>query len=82
MNIFCKQFFKIIWWIENSKEQNLFETEIFCNNAKIFTVTFDQFNAFLLNKSSSFFKNVKNKNKNPTDPNPYCRFNWYIYIDV
>jgi len=29
------------WWIENSQEQNLFEIEIF-------TVTFDQFNAFMI----------------------------------
>ncbi len=34
---------------ENSKEQHLFETEIYTIN--VFTVTFDQYNASLLNKS-------------------------------
>ncbi len=29
------------WWIESSKEQYLFETEIFCNIINVFTVTFD-----------------------------------------
>ncbi len=29
----------------------LFEIEAFCNNVKVFTVTFDQFTAPLLNKS-------------------------------
>ncbi len=33
--------------IESSKEQHLFETEIFCNILNVFTVTFVQFNAFL-----------------------------------
>ncbi len=30
---------------------DLFETEFFCNIVNIFPVTFDQFNASLLNKS-------------------------------
>jgi len=34
----------------SSKEQHLFETEIFCNIINVFTVTFDQFNAFLQNE--------------------------------
>jgi len=38
------------------KERDLFEIEIFCNIIHIFTVTFDQFNASLLNKSINFFK--------------------------
>ncbi len=45
------EFLRIIWWIESSKEQHLFEIEIFCNIISVFTVTFDQFNASLLNKS-------------------------------
>jgi len=38
------------WYIflENSKEQHLFEIENFCNIINEFTVTFDQFNASLL----------------------------------
>ncbi len=28
LNIFVKAFFRIIWWIENSKENNICETEI------------------------------------------------------
>ncbi len=35
-------FCRILWWIESSKEQHLFEIEI------VFTVTFDQFNASFL----------------------------------
>ncbi len=43
--------FRIIWWIENSKEQHLFETEIFCNIINVFAVTLlkDNFNTTLLN---------------------------------
>jgi len=62
-------FFSIIWWIESSKEQH------FCNILDVFTITLDQFNASLLNKSIHFLKNktyqsvlnflsVKQKNKN------------------
>ncbi len=35
-------FFRILWWIESSKEQYLFEIKIFCNIINAFTVTFDQ----------------------------------------
>ncbi len=31
----------------NSKEQDLFEMEVFCNIINVFTVTFDYFNPFL-----------------------------------
>ncbi len=44
-------YFKIILLIESSKEQLLFEIEIFCNIIHVFTVTFDRFNTSLLNKS-------------------------------
>ncbi len=44
-------FFKIIWLIENLKQQkHLFVIKIFCI-INVFTLTFDQFNAPLLNKS-------------------------------
>ncbi len=47
---------KILWWIESSKGQYLFEIEIFCYiNTCIFTVTFDRFHMSLLNKSINFF---------------------------
>ncbi len=36
---------------QSSKEQHLFETENFCNIINAFTVTFDQLNVSLLNKS-------------------------------
>ncbi len=39
--------FRILWWIESSKEQHLFEMEFFCNIINVFT---DQFNASLQNK--------------------------------
>ncbi len=56
LNIFVEavmQFFRIIWWTESSKEQHLFETDY---------LTFDQFNASLLNKSNNFFQKI------PTEP--------------
>ncbi len=43
-------FFMILRWIESSKEQRLLEIGIFCNIIKVFNVTFDQFNASLMNK--------------------------------
>lgn len=46
-----KTFFKILCWIECSKEQHFFLEFFF------FTVTFVQFNASLLNKIINFFKN-------------------------
>ncbi len=48
-------YLRIHRWIESSKEQHLFETEIFCNIINVFTVTFDQFNASLMNKSINLF---------------------------
>ncbi len=57
-------FFRIHRWIESSKEQHLFEIETFWNIINVFTVTFDQFNVSLMNKSISFLK----KKKNLTDP--------------
>ncbi len=50
-------FFRIHRWIESSKEQHLFEIEIFCYIINVSTVTFDQFNASLMNKSNNFLKN-------------------------
>ncbi len=47
-------FFRIHRWIESSEEQHLLKLEIFCNIINAFTVTFDQFNAFLMNKSINF----------------------------
>ncbi len=50
-------FLKILWWIESSKEQHLFEMEINCN-INVFTVTFDQFNeifAIKITKSAPDF---------------------------
>jgi len=39
--------------MNNLKQHNLFEIEIIRNIINVFTVTFDQFNASLLNKSIS-----------------------------
>ncbi len=36
--------------MESSKEQHLFEIEIFCSIINVFTVTFHQFNASLMTK--------------------------------
>ncbi len=48
---FLFYFFRIFWWIESSKEQYLFKMLVFCNIINVFTVSFDQCNASLLNKS-------------------------------
>ncbi len=45
-----RETFPVIINIENSYAAYYFCGK-FCNNAKIFTVTFDQFNGYLLNKS-------------------------------
>ncbi len=50
-------YFQILWWTESSKEQHLFEIDIFCNIVHVFTVTFDQLTASLLEKSINFFRN-------------------------
>lgn len=49
--------------MKRSKEQNLFDIESFCNNVKVFSVTFDQFKASLLNNNK---KRPKKKNSNLT----------------
>ncbi len=36
-------YWRILWWIESSKEQHLVEIEIFRNIIDVFNVTFDQF---------------------------------------
>ncbi len=54
--LWCMLFFRIHRWIESSKEQHLFEIEIFCNIINVITVTFDQFNASLMDKSINFLK--------------------------
>ncbi len=41
------------------KEEHLFEIEIVCEIINVFSATFDQFNASLLNKTNTFFP--KNK---------------------
>ncbi len=45
---------------------HLFDIEIFRNIIDVFSVTFDQYNASLLNKSINFFK------KNPKLMNDIC----------
>ncbi len=41
----------LIWWMESTKEQHLFEMGNFCNIILVFTEPFDQLNASLLIKS-------------------------------
>ncbi len=58
MNIFVETFYQDYLMNSNVKRTafiNTFETEVFCNIINVITVTFDQFNAFLLNKSIIFF---------------------------
>ncbi len=42
-----------------SEYKHLFEIEIFCDIRNVFAVTFDQFNASLLNKNMNFFNQKK-----------------------
>ncbi len=50
--------------MNSSKEQHLFEIEISCNIINVLTVSFDQFNVSLMNKSVPFFKKKKWPNPN------------------
>ncbi len=61
-------FFMILWWIQSSKEQHLFETKSFVTlcYVNVFTVTFDQLNVSLLNKK--YFLSTKQTNKTLNDP--------------
>ncbi len=43
--------FCILWCVESIKEQCLFEIYIFCSIINVIAVSFDQFKAFLMNKS-------------------------------
>ncbi len=66
LNIFVETqiFFTILWWIEISKDQHCFVIRIFCNIIVVFNVTFDQFNASLLNKSNFSLAPGKNLTAN------------------
>ncbi len=72
-------FFRIHRWIESSEEQHLFEIEIFCNIINVFTVTFDQFNESLLNKSINF---LKDKKKKTDHKQTVCVYTVYIRVCV
>jgi len=43
---------------KSSKEKHLFKIEMFCNIMNVFTVTFDPFSIFFLNRKH-FFNNKK-----------------------
>ncbi len=55
-NIFVETVMYFIFLDSQMNRQHLFEIEIFCNIINVFTVTFDQFNASLMNKSINFFQ--------------------------
>lgn len=46
----------IILQVKNSEEEHLFKMENFCDIINILTVTSDQFNVYLLNKSVDFLR--------------------------
>ncbi len=50
--------------------------EIFCNIINVFTVTFDQFNASLLNKSFNFFTKINLTEPKPLNGSVYIIVNW------
>ncbi len=68
-NIFCENWvfccccfvLRIVWLFE----QRWFKIEILCKIINVFTVTFDYFNASLLNKSINFFPKKNKKLNNP-----------------
>ncbi len=47
---------RILWWIESSKEQHVFEIKSFVTFINVFSATLDQFHVSLLNKSINFFQ--------------------------
>ncbi len=57
---------------------NLYEVEIVSNSINVFTVTFDQFNASLLNKSINFFNFFPKKSL--TDPKLLNSICYKIFI--
>ncbi len=61
--VFCCCCFvlRIVWLFE----QRWFKIEILCKIINVFTVTFDYFNASLLNKSINFFPKKNKKLNNP-----------------
>uniref|UniRef100_A0A671NGF2 Hypoxia-inducible factor 1-alpha-like n=1 Tax=Sinocyclocheilus anshuiensis TaxID=1608454 RepID=A0A671NGF2_9TELE len=59
-----------------SDKQHLFEIEIFSNNVKVLTVTFNQFNASLLNKSIKLFSPT------PQKRNSYWPQNFGVYLNI
>ncbi len=58
---FCgkRDIFYFSGFFDEQKEQHLFETETFCDIIHVFTDTFDQFNARLINKSINCFQKHK-----------------------
>ncbi len=60
--------FRIIWWMESSKELLLFKKEFLCNIRNVFTVIFYQFNISSLNSESSFTFIIIIIFKNQTHP--------------
>ncbi len=59
INIFIESVIHLVFQdslINNSKEQNLFEIESFCNTAKVLTVPLNQINSSLLNKYITILK--------------------------
>ncbi len=56
-------FFRFFWWIKSSEKQHLSEIEIFCNIINVFIITFDQYNASLINKTINFYNFFPKKNK-------------------
>ncbi len=65
------------WWIENSNGQYLLKIETFRSIKNVFTYTFDQFNAFLLNKSTNFFKK-----KSYWPPNLWIKLSIQRHLDT
>ncbi len=60
LNIFVETVIQYIifkgYFDESLKKQHLFEIDIFCNVINVSTVTFDHFNASLINKSINFIQ--------------------------
>ncbi len=55
--------FSILWWIEILKEEHLQYSKYKSLYINVFTVTFDQFNASMLNKGIHFLLNLNFMNR-------------------
>ncbi len=69
-------FFRMIWWMESSKESQLFEILIVCNIIHVCTVTFDKCNVSLMNEI--YIYNFKKSLQHHTNTVHYVKCDFYF----